>query len=1159
MDWREGILDSYTEDIELTPASNSAKQILLGFNKRDRLQYFSIKRKIYLTQQLGEKEDFKGRSLLEKDEQEDVEYFTGFQYLIPASEKQEFLLNFLVRVPGLIYNLNVETAMAAGTNLLLAELLGSGDKDLISGFCANFLAFIRGVESRWMPYLLLAATTSSTHPSLPMELRVNALLGLLACLLETMCADGEEDPNNVNPRISMVTAETLRIPLTSLSGPLYKRPNEKTSDLVARDNRRRNTPGFWTDLSCHFRCIMCSEFLVCQEENLAPSCPFECQLKEGKVRCSLCDEELSGMDSMKLHFTTLCKRPISVLCPACGYDPTKGECFCQTSRRRMVTVAKNIIASPAFQLFKPEYLQVVSAICYHHYVGNLTFTRIPKSERNLTWWCADQVKKADYDYVVDWKSGIVEDIVGYLPTMSEDGEIVSFPGTNSETTVESLITIPLPEQPKENDEHDHTLWSDKEDDSDTRTSLSWDAEGLERPKRTKKKKKEGEARDADGEDKDKEERKSKKGDEDKKKKEKPKDPAKKPGGKEGDDGEDDDDEDEDEEEEKFEGFPFFSKKEYKCRNETHDTPLLFASVVEKLRHLVSSHSCPFKNQNCKYYSEFEYAMAKHIKDAHSDRDLQPCSVYGCNQTFATDVLLETHLKIHPKCFSCQQYFFDAKALETHHPCYNLKGEPFEQRDKNPSHLAPVFNTELDQFRKGTEDPNIQLATCMANLCQKIPMAEDERDQLVDDFRRAAAHQIAQQNLERYPASARKLTRLLIEPPIFNSNLNVKENMQKVSDFLGKGAASGDIWEPSNSAKAQFKNFLTLSELNERMSAATAACKLYESSACSLLLQRFSVTAKNAIEARLFSPPSSWSYREILLSSQSLYFYLNLEDIAIEAEECKKKDSEGLTDFSSRLYKMLWTASLGREQKERENYISSNMRRLIFRALSPKLRAKVENLELRYGISYTSNELIDFSRSEQIEQSHLRGETLSDSQSLTEKGKSQIYSVQKKNQRKPRPKSESFEGNVSEMSQKEVKPKKKEHKDRKKLNSLTQKTSLGSVGQHQERLESSVIPRSPYPQQGMAKTAVDLYKQANKGSKSDYIKEKKTLLGLDPNQEIEKFCFKCGAEGLAYHPAGRCKLPDTTEIHDCGHRKLFHRKQDCPNPSKKLRSIKVHRM
>ena len=58
MDWREGILDSYTEDIELTPASNSAKQILLGFNKRDRLQYFSIKRKIYLTQQLGEKEDF---------------------------------------------------------------------------------------------------------------------------------------------------------------------------------------------------------------------------------------------------------------------------------------------------------------------------------------------------------------------------------------------------------------------------------------------------------------------------------------------------------------------------------------------------------------------------------------------------------------------------------------------------------------------------------------------------------------------------------------------------------------------------------------------------------------------------------------------------------------------------------------------------------------------------------------------------------------------------------------------------------------------------------------------------------------------------------------------------------------------------------------------
>ena len=118
-----------------------------------------------------------------------------------------------------------------------------------------------------------------------------------------------------------------------------------------------------------------------------------------------------------------------------------------------------------------------------------------------------------------------------------------------------------------------------------------------------------------------------------------------------------------------------------------------------------------------------------------------------------------------------------------------------------------------------------------------------------------------------------------------------------------------------------------------MVAATAACKLLESSACCLLLQRFSVTAKNAIESRCFSPQDTWSYRDILATSQDCYYFLNLEEVAMEAEESRRKDGEHLCEYASRSYKLLSTAALGREAEEKEQYIASNLRRLVFRALT----------------------------------------------------------------------------------------------------------------------------------------------------------------------------------------------------------------------------------
>ena len=235
-----------------------------------------------------------------------------------------------------------------------------------------------------------------------------------------------------------------------------------------------------------------------------------------------------------------------------------------------------------------------------------------------------------------------------------------------------------------------------------------------------------------------------------------------------------------------------------------------------------------------------------------------------------------------------------------------------------------------------------------------------------------------------------------------------------------------MWCPSNSPKSQFKNFLSLSELNQKMVAATAACKLLESSACCLLLQRFSLTAKNAIESRCFSPQATWSYRTILTMSQQLYYFLNLEEVATEAEESRRKEGEHLCEYSSRAYKLLSTAALGRDVEEKEKYIASNLRRLVFRALPPKLRTKIDNLELRFGISYDSKDLLDFYKTEQLEQSHLRGESLADT-SLIEPQK--VLSV-KKERYKDKEESKKEKGEPSKVTKQkdwDKRPKKKSHR------------------------------------------------------------------------------------------------------------------------------------
>ena len=115
------------------------------------------------------------------------------------------------------------------------------------------------------------------------------------------------------------------------------------------------------------------------------------------------------------------------------------------------------------------------------------------------------------------------------------------------------------------------------------------------------------------------------------------------------------------------------------------------------------------------------------------------------------------------------------------------------------------------------------------------------------------------------------------------------------------------------------------------------------------------------------PTRKTSYASILKASQDIFFgNLSLEDIAFEAETLQKMPRERFHEFTLRAYNLLSLASLGREESEKQAYISTNLRRLSLAALPTVHRLKIENLETTHGISYTARDIADFVQQESID-------------------------------------------------------------------------------------------------------------------------------------------------------------------------------------------------
>ena len=609
-------------------------------------------------------------------------------------------------------------------------------------------------------------------------------------------------------------------------------------------------------------------------------------------------------------------------------------------------------------------------------------------------------------------------------------------------------------------------------------------------------------------------------------------------------------------------------EDIRCRNEAHKVPLKFSTNMEKLAHLVAAHSCPLKtlvSPQCKEYFEFDCDMEKHIDIAHTEPKHHMCHL--CQMKFTTAPLMESHIEgTHVKCHICQEYFKDQTQFNEHNlpdPCIEVSAAPPTTKQAQSPFLAPVARTEMDALDETLPDPTHEFTKGLMEIVDNIPgLGEETKERLDSSFKKIAARKKLAANYEMFPSQARKLKDSLLKPPDFFQTQGKKENLSKAADFLH----NTEIWDPSHKPRDYFDNFLKLQAINESISSAVAACNLTESSARALLLQRFSQATLSHLESRLFSKPQTWSYAAVLAQSQEIFFSLDLQDLQQAAESAKKLPQEKFHEFFARTYKLLSTASLGRDDKQRQDYISTNMRRLALRAAPIKIKSKIEQLEIAHGIKYTAKEIADLVRSEEA-----AAQQTTEGQEIALLGTFQVSSHQDRPQgARPRRLNRVADTEDQHSNQETEEPTEEPRNHRQEASSQEepnrtqgfpprrrQSPPPRGYGGHNEQRRPQDGPRHPGPW-GPVHEPKDLFNRgsATQFDPTQYIAKLRAALNIPPD-DTTQFCFGCGAgrphlRGLMgeYHPRQSCpEVAVTSKVHHCPPPfhplRLFHTEEQCP--------------
>ena len=1161
-----------------------------------------------------------------------------WQNRIKNQFKDKFFLQLTNRIPGLIWCCNPETSTPAALIYMIRELTGlSSTNEAIYASQQKPELFMGLAQTLWM-YSTLTHMSGGLSDALPIELRLNMMLSMVeALLLEMEKAQSAVPPQR--PTVTLTVLQSLGVPCDVLTESYDEETDlsqKGRMDLNRQEFSRVGGSVFWTNLSLHHRCVDCGAVLASLktlEEHHHHTCP---RLPEGNSRpCSKCNMSTPGTINTKIHSMTVCKRTCAAKCPVCGDTADSSPCFCSKNSDMIWRQVRDYIVSGQNPLCTVKHLATLQAVIILHGRTQIDFS--PVGEANI--WSSDSFRalreacgtRGDYD------ESHVTALLNQLPKLDEGGTAITVPNTKVLYTPDDLSSLLAQGNPETS--LDNTYSWDPQGDLGSHLftphgGFTPQRKGIHAPERKLFEGTDGQEslrpppsspqpiamqawEQADN----------------KKKlfmlriamrsaphmealasagicgdgataelmvsqlqiqavtgagvEQKPMSVFGRSaqqgiylGGKGPSDGS---------------GLDLVreagqSQAPVLCRHETHNPPMPFKTLTDKLSHLIKAHCCPYKtlvSPVCSYHAEFESEMLLHIQEKHSIDNFN-CSL--CSTVFKSEAQRDSHVRSsHPMCPVCRIFLRDAGALRDHNypsPCVKYLAAPPPEERKAPAYLEPQMKSDLEIYRRQIPDPSAELSKSLTLMAQSIPgLDEGVKNGIIDSFNKICSMQKAVAYYEKFPANAKKLKRNLLECPNFAHSVGSKENMSRVTDFLGKTK----LWSPSTSPKLYFQNFLELTEINTAIVRATAACNLSERSATALLLQKFDVSTLWQLESRQFSPPHQWKYETVLSVSQDTFFLLNLEELAISAEQARKGQNESFSNFYCRSYKLLSTASLGRDPQERQDYIASNLKRLALRGSPHKVRVKIEGLEISQGFSYTAGEIMDFVKSEEILNSVPNGEAESE---LLETFQVTHVTKPTTKLKRSKPKPESRPRNrvravTATDNHSPANPTKRlalpppaigaggsggvERRWTRKQGDPPTASGHQNVDQGVYRSgqgarngadQSSGPPAGRYgpgnynniPPTGPVHTPRDLYTQArDNAAVTKYVLEMRKKLEI-PESEVGRWCWRCAAglnlPGLQpYHAMGKCKnVPHSDNIHNCGppvNRKLIHSAAHCP--------------
>ena len=1201
---------------------------------------------------------------------DDTPMWPEIQHRVHNESKNDFFINAASRVPPAIWLCPPEVSTAAATTRVYQEIIGEPDphaaRQLMAG--AGLDDWMSIASSYWST-ALTSYRSCGMEKSLDTDFKINFFLGAAELLLAHMERENTQAMPH-RPTMTTNNLQAFSIPHDTMTHDYLGPDDTAILHIQAMDGHRRSNVGLFSDTLYHLLCIDCMDRLPSYNAIIEHDEPGHCPSTLSVRVCGECNVNIGTKEAAKIHHMTVCRRPAGRTCPVCGGESletapaTKSlttPCLCAKNATLFWDNLRNLISLKTNKLLTTDNLRVLRALLFLHLTAQIDFA--PQPRPTGTWWRDKAVSRTGTLMTVD----DFQTVANLLPTVRHEGGTVEIPAMGASYTLQELVDMvhsstltPDSLPTSRSTSPDRDLQWDSYTTTPQRDIRSYRDAFISSTKEDKVKTYKDALTDihilgnlmaahlVEG----REDLKTKlfnmtcgvqQGEQKPLKHSRPSTPhtpthgagpgstthtgagtgahantfahagaatgatpsaaaatgsAAATGGH-------------------TSGatarpkvaFGRKSPATIICANESHTIAPTFHTETEKLTHLIQAHTCPYKllvNPPCKKYYEYDSEMSKHINSTHVTTDSHNCDL--CNMSFPTVAARDYHVsQSHIICPICRIFFRDYAALQSHntpHACTDVAHLRPPERTTT-THLTPIAKTELDVFRQVLPDPSAELSNSLSIMASAIPGIPDQiRSELVQSFAQYAALNKALNHYEKYPAKARSLKRSLLQCPNFTHEAGSRETLSKASDFLSKL----DTWEPIQSSKFYFSNFLKLQEINLAVTRATQACALTERSATALLLQKYSPETLVQLESMMYSPPQSWSYSAILNMSQNLFFTLDLEDLAIAAESARKLPAEKFHDFFARIYTLLSTASLGRPEKERIKYISSNMRRLSLRAAPHKVKLRIEQLELSHGIEYSAQDIADLVRSEEALHNPPH-----ESQEITLLGAYKVSRTQSQEEsRRTRTRERRINRvgdpttshqNIPTEAPRNLEPRNlptresalgEDYPDRRtadrdgtrltntnhrqqdndnynRRNIIAQDRPRGQFPPGNRGRQGSSRPFTNWQHQGPPRqsspgpygptlSARDMYKSAqNARARALYVAEQKKMLDI-PEDDQTRFCWNCGAghpklNGRMgeFHSRGNCPtVPYSTELHSCPtpwNGKLFHLPSHCPFQSK----------